>query len=80
MLDDTAKFTNVEILFDDGSFAIAKGIWEKETETIGARWHANEGLGYPQTHGKPQWFIFPAYMLKPTEFIVSFFRLIKHVK
>jgi hypothetical protein len=79
MKSDTAKFTKVTILYDDGSFAIAKGIWDNEKEAMGARWYEEGGLGYPQTYGKPQWFIFPDDIGNVMEAVFSFSKLVKNV-
>jgi len=60
MLDSTSMFEVVRILYKDGSFAIARGIWDGESRRIGMRWYEKDGIGYPQTYGKPQWFILPS--------------------
>jgi len=79
MKTDTSKFKNVTLLYDNGEFAIAKGIWDNQNEVIGARWYEEGGLGYPQTYGKPQWFIFPDNIGKVIEVVLSFFKMIKNV-
>jgi hypothetical protein len=76
MKSDTSKFTNVSILYDDGNFAFAKGLWDNHEEGIGARWHNEESegvdtIGYPQTYGKAQWFIFPTKIGKVIEMVLS---------
>ena len=54
----TSKFTVIKILYEDqDGFVVAIGTWaDTGEESIGVRW-ASEGIGYPQTHGHPQWFI-----------------------
>ena len=79
MKEETSKFKSLTLLYDDGEFAIAKGIWDNQREAIGARWYEEGGLGYPQTYGKPQWFIFPDFMGKVIEVVLSFSRMIKNV-
>ena len=61
MKSDTSMFTGTELIYDDGSFAIAKGTWNGDTSyvAVGIRWYVEGGLGYPQTYGKPQWFLLP---------------------
>ena len=79
MKTGTSKFKDITILYDDGGFAIAKGIWDDKNPAIGARWYEENGLGYPQTYGKPQWFIFPDDMGKLIELAVSFLKVIKNI-
>ncbi|MFG0504168.1 hypothetical protein ACF8GD_16200 [Pseudomonas putida] len=60
MIGSTGKFKVKTILFNDGEFAIAQGHWEgQESLSTACRWHETEGIGYPQTFGKPQWMILP---------------------
>lgn len=60
MLGDTSKFKVRDIVYNDGKFAIARGLWEDEAGLrLACRWHESDGIGYPQTFGKPQWMLFP---------------------
>jgi hypothetical protein len=60
MIESTSKFKLKDIIFNDGSFAIAVGKWDGiEGTSIACRWH-DEGIGYPQTFGKPQWMLMPS--------------------
>ncbi|WP_370979724.1 hypothetical protein [Agaribacterium sp. ZY112] len=61
MIESTSKFEVVEIVYNKGSFAIAKGYWEgdKSKFFLACRWHEKDGIGYPQTFGKPQWMLLP---------------------
>jgi len=84
MKNDTSKFTTVSLLYDDGNFAFAKGIWDNREEAIGARWHNEESegadsIGYPQTYGKPQWFIFPHAIGKVIEMVLSLLKITKNI-
>ena len=59
MLSDTSKFKVHDIPYDKNGFAIARGYWEGGSELrLACRWH-DDGIGYPQTFGKPQWMMFP---------------------
>ena len=59
MLKSTGKFKVHEIIYNNGEFALARGNWETETRlSLACRWH-DDGMGYPQTFGKPQWMMFP---------------------
>ncbi len=60
MLGDTSKFKVHDVVYNKGGFAIARGYWDGQKELrLACRWHEDGGLGYPQTFGKPQWFMFP---------------------
>ncbi|SDS22137.1 hypothetical protein SAMN05216421_1124 [Halopseudomonas xinjiangensis] len=64
MLGSTSKFKVDRILFNKGGFAIAAGYWEGgDKPSLACRWHEPDGIGYPQTFGKPQWMILPATMV-----------------
>jgi len=60
MIESTSKFHVHDIVYDKGGFAVARGYWEddKKVLRLACRWH-DEGVGYPQTFGKPQWMLFP---------------------
>lgn len=79
MKTETSKFKNITILYDDGNFVIARGIWDNQEEAIGARWYEEGGIGYPQTYGKPQWFIFPTDLGRVIEGLVSMARMSRSV-
>lgn len=65
MIGSTSKFKVESILFNDGSFAIASGYWDgKKDLSVACRWH-KEGIGYPQTYGKPQWMVLPETKVEP---------------
>jgi hypothetical protein len=68
---DSSKFTNTQIIYDDGEFAIAKGLWEGKYPSVACRWYAN-GIGYPQTHGVPTWMVLPEEIGKILEFSLVF--------
>ncbi len=61
MLDSTSMYQVIEIIYNDGAFAIAKGYWngEKDQIRLACRWHEEDAIGYPQTFGKPQWMMLP---------------------
>lgn len=61
MIQSTSKFKVKEIIYHKDHFVIATGYWNggKQLSTA-CRWTGEEGeIGYPQTFGKPQWFLFP---------------------
>lgn len=66
MIESTSKFKVIEIVYNNGCFAVAKGHWEgdKSKYTLACRWHEKDGIGYPQTFGKPQWMLLPGEGLK----------------
>ena len=61
MLESTSKFMVVDIIYNKDGFAIAKGHWDGDDAQLrlACRWHDPDGIGYPQTFGKPQWMMFP---------------------
>jgi len=60
MIKSTSKFHVHDVVYNKGGFAIARGHWEKQDKmSLACRWHEENGLGYPQTFGKPQWMLFP---------------------
>jgi len=59
MLESTGRFKVHDIVYNKDGFAVARGYWDEKTELgLGCRWH-EEGIGYPQTFGKPQWMALP---------------------
>jgi hypothetical protein len=77
MKTETTMFKNVRIIYDneEQGFVIAKGIWNDEHQepTIGMRWYDNNGkIGYPQTYGKPQWFVLPKEIGNIIELSIGF--------
>ncbi len=60
MIESTNKFKVVDVIYNKGGFAIAKGYWDgNESLSLACRWH-DDGIGYPQTFGKPQWMLLPS--------------------
>jgi len=67
MLQSTSKFRVKEVIYNagesDAKFALGTGFWDGKPELrLACRWHNPNDpndLGYPQTFGKPQWFLFP---------------------
>ena len=61
MLESTSKFDVRDVLYNKNGFAIAKGYWDGDTSQfrLACRWHEPDGIGYPQTYGKPQWMMLP---------------------
>lgn len=58
---NTKNFNNVNVLYNDGRFAIAQGVWTNTTEVeLAMRWNGDEeeAKGYPKgKNGNPQWFL-----------------------
>lgn len=61
MIQSTSKFEVVEVLYDRGGFALARGYWDgdRAIHRHACRWHEDGGIGYPQSYGKPQWLLLP---------------------
>jgi hypothetical protein len=59
-LESTSKFKRDRIVYQSPEFAIASGYWDGNSKlSLACRWYA-DGIGYPQTFGKPQWMALPA--------------------
>lgn len=57
---NTNRFKPDEILFESGGFVIASGTWTEPggnpiSNKLACRWHPDEGVGYPNGRGYPQW-------------------------
>jgi hypothetical protein len=60
------NFKVLSVLYDDGSFSVARGVWEDGVERLGMRWNGEgEDSGYPKTFGKPVWFVLPTSLSDP---------------
>ena len=58
-LGSTSKFQVKDIVYRTKVFAVATGHWDGQTSlSLACRWYG-EGIGYPQTYGKPQWMLLP---------------------
>ncbi|CAM3484703.1 hypothetical protein FLLO111716_13635 [Flavobacterium longum] len=54
------KFHKHTIIYDDGDFAVAYGIWEGRDERLAMRWNGyGDDIGYPSQGGNPLWFQLP---------------------
>jgi len=88
MKSSTSAFTDITLLYDDGNFAIAKGLWvnpdKTREECMGVRWHnetseGGDSIGYPQTYGKPQWLVLPTNIGKMIEGLLSLLDMHKNL-
>lgn len=52
----TSRFKPLNILYHYGDFVIAEGVWDNLTIGLACRHHAPYDIGYPNGHGRPQWF------------------------
>lgn len=61
------KFRVIEVLYNFEKFSIAFGVWDSSYESIAMRWNESETsqLGYPNSFGKPVWFLIPKSLSKP---------------
>ncbi|MAP22955.1 MAG: hypothetical protein CL582_18680, partial [Alteromonadaceae bacterium] len=56
----TNRFKPEEILYESGGFVIASGTWTEPdsngvSDKLACRWHPQDGIGYPNGFGRPQW-------------------------
>lgn len=60
MLKDTSKFKVHDYVYIKGDFVLSRGYWDGNSHlSLACRWEDPDGLGYPQTFGKPQWMLLP---------------------
>lgn len=57
------RIKSVEVLYDgkDGGWSLARLAFDND-ECLGIRWNGTDeepGIGNPQSHGKPTWFVLP---------------------
>lgn len=57
---NTNRFKPEEILYESGGFVIASGTWTEPggvgiSDKLACRWHPQDGIGYPNGFGRPQW-------------------------
>jgi hypothetical protein len=56
-----SRVTAVEVVHNAGEWSVARLEYDGE-ECLGIRWNGNErepGIGNPQSHGRPTWFVVP---------------------
>lgn len=59
------KWTNIEVLFDDGSYSVISGIYNDQF-CLGERWNGDkDSYGFPHQADKPIWHIVPSYFRIP---------------
>ncbi|KAF0206107.1 MAG: hypothetical protein FD173_421 [Gallionellaceae bacterium] len=52
------NFSVERVIYNNGEFSIAYGVWEKTQKVIAMRWNGDDkDMGYPKTFGNPMWFI-----------------------
>ncbi len=57
-----AKFHKHTIIYDNGEFSVAYGIWEDDgSKRLAMRWNGDteQEIGYPNQGGNPLWFQLP---------------------
>lgn len=63
------NFRVERIVFNNGSFSIAYGIWEDESNRLAMRWNGNSNdpndVGYPKLFGNPIWFQISEELTEP---------------
>lgn len=59
------KWTEIEVLFDDGSYSVISGIYNDQF-CLGERWNGDkDSYGFPHQADKPIWHIVPSYFRLP---------------
>lgn len=53
----TRRFNPHKIVFQRGGFFIARGIWDNKSYKYACRWQEEDGPGYPNAFGRPQWML-----------------------
>jgi len=72
-----AKFKSHTVIYNDGDFSVAYGIWEEDgSKRIAMRWNGNdEEIGYPSQGGNPLWFQMPNDSLWTSEILRAIDRI-----
>lgn len=71
-----AKFHKHTIIYNDGDFSIAYGIWEGSDKRLAMRWNGGEDeIGYPSQGGNPLWFQLPNHGIWTSEILQAVDRM-----
>jgi hypothetical protein len=74
------RLTAVEVLHNAGEWSVARLEYDGE-ECLGIRWNGSEqepGIGNPQSHGKPTWFVVPGELAEVIRAEIEKFGNSKH--
>lgn len=56
------KWTNLRVLFDDGTYSVVAGDYEGDP-CLGERWNGRgEDVGFPSMAGHPLWHVVPSFL------------------
>lgn len=59
-------WSDIRVLYDDGSYSIIYGKYEKRW-AVGVRWNGEPGtVGHPSARGYPLWHVIPKFLEVPT--------------
>lgn len=59
------KWENLQVLFDDGSYSVAAGVFEG-SRSLGVRWNgSDDDAGFPNQGGNPLWHVVPDFLSEP---------------
>ena len=54
------KFHKHTIIYNNGDFSVAYGLWDNTDNRLAMRWNGDEDeIGYPNQGGNPLWFQLP---------------------
>ncbi|MGV4477920.1 hypothetical protein ACQ1PV_01885 [Ornithobacterium rhinotracheale] len=73
------KFNKHTILYDNGVFSVAYGIWENSDNRLAMRWNGyQDEIGYPSQGGNPLWFQLPSESIWTIEILEALEKIKKY--
>lgn len=75
-----SRVTSVEVLYNAGEWSVARLEYDGQ-ECLGIRWNGSDqepGIGNPQSHGKPTWFVVPSELADVVRAEIETFGNSKH--
>ena len=59
------KWSDIEVLFDDGAYSVIAGTYAGQKHCLGERWNGGAGsLGFPSQAGYPIYHVVPEFLTR----------------
>lgn len=61
------KWSQIRVLFDNGTYSVIAGVYDGDRERLGERWNgaADAPLGFPNVAGNAVWHVVPPFLEIP---------------
>lgn len=61
------RWSQIWVLFDDGTYSVISGVYDKGRRKLGERWNgeSDSPLGFPNVSGHPVWHVVPRFLELP---------------